>query len=317
MKHTTLLLTALLLTCNLSFGQTTKDDKEMYPDKYTFEKAKEFETKGEYEKAIWFYINLFPDNKEQVIETVKTLATKLDTVDMPMLIKKSFALYGTFDPAITTFNNGAPNMDMGKLKKKGAWGDELCMKITDPNKPLSSATEYNLRSIEKVKAKDFQGAIEDLNKAIELEPKGQFYFNRAYTKSLMEDFKGAIEDFNKTIELKYRLAEAYFERGYCKDMTSDFEGAISDYTNAIATNKEYPDAYNNRAFVYYKQKKYKEALKDFDKAIKLKDDNVGAYVNRGFVKKDMDDLKGACSDWQKAVELGYSDAQNFLNEYCK
>ena len=132
MKKTTLLLT-LLLAFNITFAQTKKDDNEVYPDKYTFDKAKEFEQKGEYEKAIWFYINLFPDNKPQVVETVKTLATKLDTVDMPMLIKKSFALYGTFDPAITTFNNGTPTMNMGKLKEKGAWGDELCMKITDKN----------------------------------------------------------------------------------------------------------------------------------------------------------------------------------------
>ena len=308
----------IILTANSIFAQTTEaEKKELYPDKYTFEKAVDFQNKGEYEKAIWFYINLFPDNKIQVIEIVKALETKLDTIDMGVFIKKSFALYGTFDPAITSFDNGAPNMDMGKLKLKGAWGDELIQKISDPNKPLTSASEYNFRGLDKAKAGKFKEAIEDFDKAIEIKPTGQIYYNRAFSKSMVEDFDGAILDFDKTIEFKYRLAEAYFERGYCKDQINNPDGAIDDYTKAIENNKEYADAYNNRAFTKLKQKDYKAAIKDFDKAIKIKPDFVGAYVNRGFAKKESGDKSGACKDWEKAVDFGFKQAQQFINENCK
>ena len=308
----------IILTANSIFAQTTEaEKKELYPDKYSFEKADDFQKKGEYEKAIWFYINLFPDNKAQVIEIVKTLATKLDTIDMAKFIKMSFALYGTFDPTITSFDNGAPNMDMGKLKLKGSWGDELIQKITDPNKPLTSASEYNFRGLDKAKAGKFKEAIEDFDKAIEIKPTGQIYYNRAYSKSMVEDFNGAIQDYDKTIELKYRLAEAYFERGYCKDKINNPDGAIDDYSKAIESNNEYADAYNNRAFTKLKQKDYKAAVKDFDKAIKIKPDFVGAYVNRGFAKKELGDKSGACKDWTKAFDLGYKQANKLLKDNCE
>lgn len=318
MKYFSILLLTFSFAVNSIFAQTTEaEKKELYPVKYTFEKADDFQKKGEYEKAIWFYINLFPDNKVQVIEIVKALATELDTVDMGMFIKKTFTLYGTFDPSITSFDGGVPNMDMSKLKLKGAWGDELIQKISDPNKSLTSASEYNFRGLDKAKASDFYGAIDDFSKAIEIKPTGQVYYNRAYSKSMIKDFAGAIQDYDKTIELEYRLAEAFFERGYCKDQLNNSEGAVADYTSAIEANNEYADPYNNRAFTQLKQKNYKEAIKDFDKAIKIKPNFAGAYFNRGFAKKELGDKSGACKDWEKAIEFGFNQAQQFINDNCK
>jgi tetratricopeptide (TPR) repeat protein len=318
MKYFSILLLILTLTANSIFAQTTEvEKKDLYPEKYTFEKAEDFQNKGEYEKAIWFYINLFPDNKIQVVEIVKDLATKLDTIEMGMFIKKSFALYGTFDPTISSFEGGAANMDMSKLKLKGAWGDELIQKISDSDKQLTSASEYNFRGLDKTKAGDFNGAIDDFSKAIEIKPTGQVYYNRAYSKSMIKNFEEAIQDYDKTIELEYRLAEAFFERGYCKDQLNNSDGAIADYTNAIKANREYADAYNNRAFTKLKQKNYKEAIKDFDKAIKVKPNFAGAYVNRGFAKKELGDKSGACKDWEKAIEFGFKQAQQFINDNCK
>ena len=129
MKCFSMLLVTIILTINSVFGQVTDEKKnELYPQKYTFEKAEDFQVKGEYDKAIWFYINLFPDNKIQVAETVKAIEIKLDTIDMSIFIKSSFARYATFDPSITSFKGGVPNMDFKKLKLKGAWGDELIQK---------------------------------------------------------------------------------------------------------------------------------------------------------------------------------------------
>lgn len=288
MRSLIFILTVILFNLNSLCAQTLKaEQKEVYPNKYTFEEAENFYKKGEYEKAIWFYINLFPENRSQVIEVVKGIAIKLDSVDMSKFIKKSFALYASFDPTITSFNNGGLNMNMDELQKKGAWGDELIQKISDPNKPLNSAAEYNFRGLDKFKEGKIKEAIEDFDKAIEIKPTGQVYYNRAYSKSLVEDFNGAIQDYNVAIQLQYRLAEAYFERGYCKSEMNNFEEAIEDYTKAIEVNKNYADAYNNRAFVKLNQKDYKAAIKDFDKAIKISPDFVGAYMNRGFAKNNL------------------------------
>ena len=316
MKQFSILLAIIVLIGNSIFAQTTEVE-EVYPEKYTFEKADDFQQKGEYEKAIWFYINLFPDNTTQVVEAVKALVEKLDTDDVSLFIKTSFAQYVIFDPAINTDVDGAPKMDMGKLKLKGAWGDELIQKISDPNKPLTSAAEYNFRGLDKANAGSFKEAIEDFDKAIEIKPTGQIYFNRAYSKSMIEEFNSAIQDFDKSIELEYRLTESYFERAYCKEQVGNADGAIADYTKAIETNKNYVNAYNNRAIIKLTKGEYKAAIKDFDTAIKINPEFVGAYVSRGFTKNEMGDNSGACKDWDKAVKLGYKQASEFIEKYCK
>jgi hypothetical protein len=71
------LIKILILTiCSLSFytciGQISKNEqKELYPNKYTFEKAKKFEENKEYEKAIWFYINYIQMIKHRLLKTCK------------------------------------------------------------------------------------------------------------------------------------------------------------------------------------------------------------------------------------------------------
>lgn len=303
---------------NSSFGQfSDKEKKELYPESYTFEQAEAFIKNKEYDKAIWIYINLFPNYKEKVVEDVRSLATELESLDIRSEVRKSFAIYGTFDPAISTFDNGTPTMNMAKLKEKGSWGDQLILELSDSEEELISAKDYNLRGVDKAKIGDFKGAIDDFNISIEMEPTGQAYYNRAYSKSMLEDFKSAIEDFDKTIEFEYRLAEAYFERGYCKDQLNDPSGAISDYSKAIKLKKDYTDAYNNRAFSKFKLKDFKGAIKDFDKALKIKPGYIIGYVNRGFAKKELGDQSGACQDWMKAMELGYQEAQNLIDKYCK
>lgn len=320
MKPFYLFLLAFTFISNICFGQTDVV-KETYPDTYTFEKAKDFEEREDYEKAVWFYINLFPQNKTKTAFLVQTLETtlrpKIDSFDIKLFIQKAFAIYSTFDPQIVTIEDGMPIMDLDKLKTKGMMGDELSAKVSFLDKPLYSASGYNLRSMERYKSGDYKGALNDLNLAINLEPMGEYYYNRAFTKSMIDDYKNAVLDYDKAIELRYKMAESFFERAFCKDKTGNLEGAIADYTSAIVYQNNYVDAFNNRGFIFYKQKEYKKAILDFDEAIRLKNDFKVSYVNRGFAKKDSKDIEGACKDWQKALELGYIDAKNYLEKYCK
>ncbi len=49
---------------------------------------------------------------------------------------------------------------------------------------------------------DYEGAIEDFNKAIELDPEDNYsFYLRAYCYFELGDFESAIDDLNKSIEL--------------------------------------------------------------------------------------------------------------------
>ncbi|MFN8361409.1 MAG: tetratricopeptide repeat protein [Candidatus Kapaibacterium sp.] len=311
------ILLILVTSCSHYSQRKERERLSTYPDTYTFEKADTLQKNGEYEKALWFYINLFPDNKTQVVEIVRALATKLDTVDLRGIITKSAILYGPLDPTITSFKNGTPIINREKLLQKGVWANELIQSIFDSTKIPVTVADYFASGRNYMKKGNFKEAILDFDLAIDIEPTGTIYYNRAFAKSKVMDFYGAIEDYDKVIEFKFRIADAYFERGYCKDQLNNLEGAIEDFTKVIAIDPKFVSAYNSRALTKMKQKKYTEAIKDFDKSIEIKPGYGNIYNMRGYAKLEIGDKTGACDDWTIASVLGVEEAKKFMNEFCK
>jgi hypothetical protein len=294
---------------------STSDYDEVFPTKYTFEKAAEFEKKGEYDKAIWFYINLFSDNKEKVISKVKQLK-KPDTLSLKKFIEYSFGSYSIFDPTISAMKNGEMQIDKDKLEAKGAIGDYLIACVVDPNDTLLSAYQLSCRAKEECDKNDYISAIRDYSCAIHLDPLPGYYFFRAYAKSAIEKYTEALPDYAQCITMKYKLMETYFERGYAYAALGMYEEAIKDFTASIEIEDDHKMTYNNRGDCYYYINDYKKAIADYDKTLKLDPSAVGAYISRGLSKIKLDDKKGACKDWDKAIELGNQRAQELKNKYC-
>ena len=80
-----------------------------------------------------------------------------------------------------------------------------------------TALFYYKQGNEKIKLGDYQGAIADFSKSIELNPNVfPSYFSRGVAKLELGDYPGSIEDFNKAIELNPNLFQAYKNRGITK-----------------------------------------------------------------------------------------------------
>ncbi len=72
---------------------------------------------------------------------------------------------------------------------------------------LPSAIDFNYLGLTKFKQGDYQGAIQDYNQAIRLNPKFAFaYNNRGTARLQLGDKQGAIADFNKAVELNPQFA---------------------------------------------------------------------------------------------------------------
>ena len=144
---------------------------------------------------------------------------------------------------------------------------------------------YFASANEKMKVKDYYGAIADFTKAIEIgEPPqvSMFYMNRGLAKFYLKDYSGAIADQNKSIEL-FPNPAPYYVRGQAKFFSGE------DYSGAIA---------------------------DFTKAIELKPDYAIAYFFRGGTKEMLGDLRGACADWRRAASLGHSNSAKLVRDQC-
>ena len=82
------------------------------------------------------------------------------------------------------------------------------------------------------------------------------YNDRGLTQVKKGNYDQAISDFNKAIDLNPRDADVYNHRGNAYSLKRQFEQAISDYTRAIELNPRFADAYNNRGTAYKNKSQY-------------------------------------------------------------
>ncbi|MCA0239151.1 MAG: tetratricopeptide repeat protein [Bacteroidetes bacterium] len=183
---------------------------------------------------------------------------------------------------------------------------EILAKILKYAKIESSVTSkvYGLRGYEFQLKSDYENAVEDFNKAIELDDKYTFaYTFRGETYHLMNKFDEAISDLNKAIELDDKYSWAYTNRGEIYRQMNKFDEAISDLNKAIELNDKYSWAYANRGETYRQINKFDEAISDLSKSIELDDKFTFAYTYRGETYRQMNKFDEAISDLNKAIEL--------------
>ena len=88
------------------------------------------------------------------------------------------------------------------------------------------------------------------SRSIELYPKRTSFFNRGITNSRLQDFHSAIQDFDKAIELEPKRPTSYYNRGLTKYKMKDYEKALLDYDKAIELDSSNAKYYRSRAKCY-------------------------------------------------------------------
>src|SRR6266481_6790746 len=161
---------------------------------------------------------------------------------------------------------------------------------------------------------DMNGAIADLSRAIDLDPKSEpAVYRRGAFKLRKGDYDGAITDLSRAIELSPNTADYYSDRGLAKLRKRDNDGAVADFTRAIELDPKNAIAYRNRALAKNIKKDADGALADYNRAIELDPKNASAFNNRGNIKKSKGDLDGAIADFSSAIEINPKLAVAYKN----
>lgn len=113
--------------------------------------------------------------------------------------------------------------------------------------------------------------------------RAQDFFQQAFTKYQTEDYQGAIADLNQAIQIDPHEAKFYYSRGLVRRKLSDSQTAIADYTLAIQFNPNFADAYYNRGNAHLTVGDQPEAIKDYQQAANL-------YLKQGKLKDSQDAL---------------------------
>ena len=146
----------------------------------------------------------------------------------------------------------------------------------------------------------------------------EYFFNRAQDKFELADYEEAILDYNKALELSpTEICLVYSMRGNAKCNLGDLNGAISDQNKALDFDPLYADGYFYRSSAKLKMRDFAGAIDDYTKVIEINPKDSDAFFNRAHVKKEFGDLKGACEDWKQGADLGDKDAEKLFEEHCE
>ena len=231
------------------------------------------------------------------------------------------------------------------------WKDSMTLFSDTIKKNPDASVAYNNRGNLLMEQEDFEGAMDDFNKAIELK-NFDAYNNRGILKNRIKDYKNALDDFNLAERSSGGdKAKVLYNRGIAKLNLGDFRGAEEDFSGAIGINPRYADAWSNRGFVRYEKLsdaygaitdfdeairldpddpytvfnrgnallisgKIAEALADYDRVIERAPQFATAHVNRGAALLQSGRLDAACQSWEKASELGEKNAIELTVKYC-
>ncbi|MBK1988266.1 tetratricopeptide repeat protein [Sphaerospermopsis aphanizomenoides BCCUSP55] len=129
------------------------------------------------------------------------------------------------------------------------------------------------------------------------------FYNYGLEKAKQKDYAGAIEDFNQAIQLDPFFSAAYMERGLAYYNSGTTLQAVFDYTEAIKLDGKNAKAYYLRALAKLTLKNIPGALEDVDKAIHLQLNDAAAYDLRGIVQRKQGNIQDAIANFKKAAAL--------------
>ena len=217
------------------------------------------------------------------------------------------------------------------------------------NEDAFTATQWNEKGCELYDKKDYHGAIECYQKAIEFDQNFAYPWNNmgsAYNRlgDYIEAIKccqtaieidpdnaipwsnmgyacvelgkedKAIEYYQRSIELDPDNAVSWSNMGYAYDNLGDYEKAIECHKKAVALDPENAVSWGNMGHAYYNQKDYEKAIECYEKAVELDPDNEISWNKLGYAYNNLGNYDEAIECFQEALEIDpdYGNAKDGL-----
>ena len=208
--------------------------------------------------------------------------------------------------------------------------------ITNQKAIAQSAQSLLRNGAKKFKNNDYNGAIEDLNSSIEVNPKSYLaYFIRGAAKSAIEDYKGAIIDFTDALKIKPDESMVWYMRGTAKLGISEIsnksvapspgykhaaieirESAIKDFNIAIQLDPNKANYYRARGYANTLIEDHEKALDDYRQALVLDKSDFTLYRMIGITHEISGNKSAACKNFKTALDAGDKGSIDLYKENC-
>lgn len=181
----------------------------------------------------------------------------------------------------------------------------------------SNVNDLIAKGNQKIKEKDYHGAIVEFKNALSNTPNDSLALNgiiRANT--LLEDFKEAQKWIATALEYYPNNPDFLFRRGVIENLNGNHDKAIQDFESALSQNPSSSlkiQILLNKASAYFKLEQYSEALKDYNLVIELDPRNFNAYNFRGLVNFRLGYYIDAVTDYTTAIDLDPTSPLPYYN----
>lgn len=128
------------------------------------------------------------------------------------------------------------------------------------------------------------------------------YTKRGNGYRMKKDYDRAIADYDKAIEIDPSYSLAYSLRGLAYAGKGEHDRAIADYDKALLM-RPYIVTYLNRGKSYFAKGDYDRALADYNKALELDPADPEAYCGRGDAYKGKGDEARATDEYRAAERI--------------
>ena len=170
-----------------------------------------------------------------------------------------------------------------------------------------------LRALTNGVKKNYDNAISDLSKAIDLQPDhALLYALRASVYEEKDDYDKAIADYSRASKLEPGNVDFLIARGGAYKFKGDASSALADYDRVINLAPQHAPAYSARAALYMKRGDHVKAEPDFNKAVALSPDE-NTYKERAEFYEERGNYDRAISDYTEIIKLNPNHSSNFLN----
>jgi tetratricopeptide (TPR) repeat protein len=178
---------------------------------------------------------------------------------------------------------------------------KACTRLIAKN-PQDDVTYFN-RAIGHDDKKDYDSAISDYSKAIEINPSAIALGNRGFVYTHKRDNDHSFADYARAEAFDAGHAETFFHRGNAYDDVREFDRAAIEYGKAIARDSSQADYYRDRGLAYAANGEYDRATADYDKALAIDPNDAQAYDSRGGAYVGTGQYARAIADFTTAIGL--------------
>ncbi|MGI6046921.1 MAG: tetratricopeptide repeat protein [Petrimonas sp.] len=187
----------------------------------------------------------------------------------------------------------------------------------------NDAKLYFGRGMDFMLVQDYENALKDINKAIELQPDFlQSYFVRAVIMSKQLELdpllppetvtQESLTSVNPADRLKELPQIAKTKIPEVSTKSFKYDAILKDYEMILRLDPNFIFAYYNMAEIYSLEKDYRAAIDSYSKAIKIEPQFAEAYFNRGLSKLSIGETASGLDDLRKAGELGVVESYSII-----